>query len=272
MNPESTIFMLTKEELFYSLRFLQLPNLPGLGEKPFGDIENNDLENLMEVTYRALISRQVLIHEPGKGFRLDKIISTALSVCAAPEQLIVTTYQRQQGPIWNIHEYFSEGLTVRQEIPMLGIFRFCIIEQKDVNPQLIVDIVNDTLASATDSEQTARISFKICSSEFEEIRQKSRTDKDESLKMLAKMNIDIKHAENFIEIFTALDFRLTMQSFIQSPPSDQTAQYVLSVALANGHWWLIQGDGQPNGDLEVEQATLDGVSNAIESIYSHVGV
>lgn len=272
MSPKSTTFMLTKEELFYCLRLLQLPNLPGLGEKPFGDIDNNGLENLMETTYRALISRQVLIHEPEKGFRLDKLISMTLSVCAAPEQIIATTYQHQQETAWNIHEYFAKELMVRQDIPMLGIFRFCVTPKKNVTSRLIVDIVSEAFLSNVSSEQPERISFNVSGSKFEEIRQKTRTAPDETLAMLAEMGVDHKHAENFIEIFTVPDFRLTMQSFAQSIALAETKQHVLSVAHAKGYWWLIQGDGQANGSLKVEQATSDDICSSIETVYSYMGV
>ena len=85
MVSEKASFILTNEEIFYCLRLAQLQNLLGLGADPFGHTDEDTLEKIMEVVFRVLIARQMLI----AGLTSDKAISAALTVCARPEKMVM---------------------------------------------------------------------------------------------------------------------------------------------------------------------------------------
>jgi hypothetical protein len=267
MDSDNVSFMLSREELFYCLRLLQLQNIPGLGEEPFGKIDDADLEKIMEAAYRALIARQTLIFEADKGFRLDKVVSTTLSVCSAPEKMIVTTFQLQQEPIRVIHEYFAKDLTVKQEIPLNGVFQFDLREANDANPDSALDAVKN-VPDVINIGVSSGFSFEITGSEFEDFRQKLTTSIDEAQMLLVEQKIKPKQASELINIFSSPDFRLTLQFFFTSMPPMEVGQRVLSVAAAKGIWCLIQGDGLSTDKLKIQKTTKVEICKAIETTYT----
>jgi hypothetical protein len=268
MDSDNVSFMLSKEELFYCLRLLQLQNIPGLGEEPFGRIEDTHLEKIMESAYRALIARQTLIFEPDMGFRLDKVVGTALSICSAPEKMIVTTYQLYQEPIRIVHAYFAKHLSLKQEVPIPGIFQFNLREANDANPDLVLDVIKN-IPDEIGGGDTSGLSFEITGSEFEDFRQKLTTSIVEAQAVLVKHKIKPKQASELISIFSNPEFRLTLQFFFTPAPPAEFGQRVLSAAAAKGKWCLIQGNGLLNNKLRIEKTTRDNVCEAIETAYSN---
>ncbi len=269
MDYDNVRFMLSKEELFYCLRLLQLQNIPGLGEEPFGKIEDTDLEKIIESAYRALIARQTLIFEIDKGFHLDKVVGTALSVCSAPEQMIVTTYQLHQEPIRVIHEYFTKKLSVKQEIPLSGVFQFDLREANDANPDSVLAAVKN-IPDEISGGETPGFSFEITGSEFEDFRQKLTTSIDEAQALLVKHKIKPKQASELISIFSNPEFRLTLQFFFTPAVPAEVGQHVLSVATSKGKWCLIQGNGLSTDKLKIEKTIKDDVYKTIETAYSNL--
>lgn len=269
MDLDNVSFMLSREELFYCLRLLQLQNIPGLGEEPFGNIDDADLEKIMETAYRALIARQTLIFEADKGFRLDKVVGAALSVCSAPEEMIVTTFQLQQESVRVIHEYFTKDLTVKQEIPLNGVFQFDLRKANDANPDSALDVIKN-VPDVINNGVSSSFSFEITGSEFEDFRQKLTTSIDEAQMLLVEQKIKPKQASELISIFSSPDFRLTLQFFSTPTRPAEVGQRVLSVAAAKGNWCLIQGDGLSTEKLRIEKTTKDDVCKVIETAYSNL--
>ena len=230
MNTNDVSFILTSEELFYGLRVSQLSNISGLGVAPFEGIEEDVLEKIMELAFRVLIARQLLIPEKDKGFRLDKILNATLSVCAEPERMVVLMFGEDQEPGKTIYFYSASELDVKHDVLFPGMHQFQIDTDVDLGKDMILDVINkqpEGLAKAKFTNSTYTVNNK----EFETAREKATGSVEAAGSALIELGIDAAQADDLANMFAEPDFRFTMQSLYRS--DDTPHHNIVSTISAN---------------------------------------
>jgi hypothetical protein len=269
MNTNNVSFILTSEELFYALRVSQLSNIPGLGVDPFKGIEEDLLEKIMEIAFRVLVARQLLIPEENKGFRLDKVLNATLSVCAEPEKMVALMFGEDQEPGKTIYFYSASELDVKYDVLFPGMHQF----QIDANVDLGEDMIFDVLSKQPEGLSEAKLAgsaYTVNNKEFETAREKAIASVEEGSSKLIELGIDSAQADDLANIFAKPEFRFTIQSLYRS--DDTPHHSIVSTISANNSWWLIQADSPSSETLVIENVTKETVLHTIEKNYLALGL
>lgn len=272
MVSEKASFILTNEEIFYCLRLAQLPNLLGLGADPFGDTDEDTLEKIMEVVFRVLIARQMLIAETNKGFRLDKAISAALTVCARPEKMVMLMVGEEQQENSTTYYCSSSDLDVKQEVLFHGMHQFQIGTDIDLGKRAVLNQLKEVPSNKKADRSSTNTTYNIQSSTFERARETASDSIEDSKASLIKQGVDAKQAANLAHIFAKPELRMTLQ-FLHRPSGAKTIKHnILSIIYANNLWWLIKADSPTSETLALKSATKYSVIKTIEETYLALGV
>lgn len=268
MSADNVSFVLTSEELFYGLRMAELPNIPGLGVKPFGDIEEDVLEKIMEFSFRVLIARQLLIPAKDKGFRLDKVLSATLAVCAEPEKMVVLMFAREQEPGKTIYFYSSASLDVRHDILFSGMHQFQTDADVDLGKDAVLGVLNDQEGNL--NEEFTGASYCVNNEKFENARDIASDSVEEATNVLAELGLSQNNAADLAGIFAQPDFRFTMQYLYRS--DDNPNHKVVSVISKGDAWWIVTAETPSNETLVVEKTKKSSVIEIVSEAYRALGV
>lgn len=268
MSEQNIAFLLTKEELFYSLRLVNLPNIPGLGVEPFKNIDEAILEKVMEVISRVLVARQLLIADENKGFRLDKVLNTVLSVCAKPEKMVVLMFANKQEVSKKTYFYSSTGFDVRQDVLFSDLYQFQIDADVDLGKDVVLGVLNSQV-ERLDTEFT-KVSYSVSNNAFESARSLADDNAEESAMLLIELGIEENHANSLVSIFAEPDFRFTMQYLYRS--DDNPNHKVVSVISKGDAWWIVTAETPSNETLVVEKTKKSSVIEIVSEAYRALGV
>lgn len=131
----------SQEELIYMLRALNLPDLAGMGDYPWGHIPQEQALLVMETVGRGLVARRIACLAPTQ-MEIDSDVARLLSYCAYPRQMTVLIHDQDKSAI---HRYYFRGRNydVEHTLPNQWIHHFRIIKKSDLGLGLTQSLIKD---------------------------------------------------------------------------------------------------------------------------------
>ena len=125
-------FRLTQPKLLFMLRLLELPDLPGVGEKPWGDTDLGTARQQFHEAGLALQTRGLVWLDENHKPVTDPNSTQLLSASAYPSQMTALAYKHYQGPVTRIYYYRRDKLDVRHTLLLEHIHEFQALPCSDM--------------------------------------------------------------------------------------------------------------------------------------------
>lgn len=134
----SAHYQLTQAELLFTLRVLNLPDIPGVGEKPWGEMDLDEAQQLFRTAGLALKERGwIWLDENGQAV-VEPSLQAMLSVCAYPQQMMALVYRIVPAAPVECYHYRREALIVRHTKPVSLLHDFQSFAGLDMGRKEIV--------------------------------------------------------------------------------------------------------------------------------------
>lgn len=236
----------SQEELLYLLRSLGLPDLPGMGENPWGHIPNDQAVMVLETAGRGLVAREI-VKVRGAQVIVDKRVVQVLSVSAYPQQMVILTYNRS-GPAENHNFYRGKDYDIEHSLPYPWIHEFRTIPVSDMGFGIIRKLVTKSKIFG------ATRSCIVQQAKLNEIRNISVQSVDLAAKRLEENGLPVAEAQQLARVLATPSLKLLVQAVYQL--SGDIRQSMFSILSDVDSNWLIGAD-KPGGQL-VQIMALDG--------------
>lgn len=224
------VMLFSQEELIYLLRTLSLPDLPGMGEKPWGHIPQDQALLVMETVGRGLVARQAIAFGEA-SMKVDENISHLLKTCAGPWQMLVLNYRL--GNEAKSHNFFrGETFDVEHDLPHPWVHRFDIIEKSDMGQALLQSL----LENAPDCPDSA--AFEIAQTDLNEVQQNAGNDPIQAAAILQSKGMPNAEAGRLASAFASPALKILVMAFWQMNPEAQGS--VFSLLANHESTWLIK--------------------------------
>jgi hypothetical protein len=130
-------FQLTQAELLFALRSINLPDIPGVGEKPWGELELSEARRQFREAGLGLKSRGwIWLDEKTGQPAMEKSLEDVLSTCAYPKQMMALVHQIPPDAAVENYFYRRDGLTVHHTLPQPRQHNFQVIPDSDMGMSL----------------------------------------------------------------------------------------------------------------------------------------
>ncbi len=229
--------LFSQEELLYLLRTLHLPDLPGMGDRPWGHIPQEQVLLVMETVGRGLVARQSI--EFGDfGMKVKDDIISILKTCAGPHQMMVMSYS--QGDETKSRNFFrGDAFDIEHDLPHPWVHRFQITDRSDMGLSLLQSLVKN----ASDGQSSAV--FEISQTELDEIRQEAASNPQKAALALQSKGLTASEAGRLVDAFARPTLKVLAMAFWQLNPEAQGA--VFSLLADNESTWLVRvgSPGEP---------------------------
>lgn len=251
------VILFSQEELIYLLRSLSLPDLPGMGEKPWGHIPQEQALLVMETVGRGLVARQVI--EFGEAsMKVDEYISHLLQTCAGPRQMLVINYRL--GNETKSRNFFrGETFDVEHDLPHPWVHRFASMEKSDMGRAMLQSLLKD----APDCSDSA--AFEIAQADLNEVQQNAAHDPVKATEFLQAKGLPNTEAGRLARAFASPALKLLVMAFWQMNPEAQGS--VFSLLANHESTWLVKTD---NAGQAVTQVMTIGKSKLQEFIQAEL--
>lgn len=250
-------FFFSQEELLYLLRALNLPDLAGMGDHPWGHIQQEDVLLVMETVGRGLVARQT-IHFGETQMRVNDEIATLLKVCAYPTQMIACTYSQGEKTVY--HNFFrSREFDVEHTQPYPWVHHFKGVPKSDMGFGLMQSILRD----APDGESSPV--FQLDQAQLDQIRQTATEQVLLAGQQLAKAGLAAPLSKKLARALAAPQIKLRLIAVYDL--NDKTQQNMFSIFADDQSCWLI-GAGQPGSPVaQVMQVNRKNQREILEATF-----
>jgi len=134
-TTEKIAIVFGQEELLYLLRTLGLPDLPGMGEKPWGEITRETSVLVLDAVGRSLFARGIVSFD-GKGeIVIEKTVHAILTASVYARQIVLLTYAGQDDQVHQINYYRVPEFDVCQRVIMPWLYQFELQMRTDLGQQ-----------------------------------------------------------------------------------------------------------------------------------------
>ena len=224
----------SQEELIYLLRSLNLPDLPGMGDHPWGHIPEENALLVMETVGRGLVARRIAQFGTAQ-MEIDADIARLLSECAYPRQMTVLIYNQGETAI---HRSFFRGAKydVEHFLPSPWLHQFKVKPKSDMGLSLIQSLIKDA-----PNGETGNV-ISVQQSRLDEIRQLAADDIAGASQQLLELGLTSAFAEKLANVFGAPKIKILLQAVYDLGKNIQ--QNVFSILADEVSCWLVIA-GQP---------------------------
>lgn len=134
-------FQLTQPELLFTLRALDLTDIPGVGDKPWGEIGLEQARLQFREAGLGLKSRgSVWLNEKTGQPAVEKSLQSVLSACAYPQEMMALVYQKLSAPVTQLYYYHLNGMTVRHTLPQKSLHDFQVDNESDMGQSALAEL------------------------------------------------------------------------------------------------------------------------------------
>jgi hypothetical protein len=245
--------LFSQEELLYLLRTLNLPDMPGMGDKPWGHIPQEQVLLVMETVGSGLLARQV-IQFGGYEMKVEEDIMSLLAACASPQQMLLLNYS--QGNETIAHNFFrGQAFDIEHDLPHPWVHRFQQTEKSDMGLALL-----QSLTENTPDGQNSDV-FEINQAELDEIRQVAAGDPEKAAQALQSKGLPADEAGRLSRVFAAPTLKMLVMAFQQINPEPQGS--VFSLLADAESTWLVSA-GKPGDPIaQVRQVGRQELQNIL---------
>lgn len=230
-------FWLSREELVFALRSLGLPDLPGLGKQPLGDVDAPTAALLAEAARRALIARGMLQPTAGGEYGLDKNVQAALTLSTYPERMLTVSAVMGKTEAAREHFYRVPELTVHHYTPQHGIHAFDLDPASTCGLEGLLKLLDGTQAALQSDE------YALIQERMDEAYNLAGQDAGAAAAALSKIGMPAAHAAALAGALAAPELRLSLQYVFQVRPDVDSASLTF-LAGAGALWQVRTSSGQ----------------------------
>lgn len=225
-------FQLTQAELLFTLRALELPDIPGVGEKPWGDIELEEArlqfrEAGLELKSRGSVWLDGQTGKPG----VEKSLQSVLSACAYPQQMVALIYQKPTAPVTQLYHYRLNGMTVRHTLPQESLHDFQVDNKSDMGQHTLAELFDGF--SWTFESQLGEVALD----KYEQAVQTVFTDEKQATRILVENGLSLDLCKKFIKGVREHKVQVHAQLVYQFPPNPK--QNILLFFAGDSACWLV---------------------------------
>lgn len=248
---------LSQEELLYLLRSLGLPDLPGMGDRPWGHITQENSLLVMETAGRGLVARG-FIHFGSDQIVIEENVRDLLTISAYPQQLVVITHnQGAEASQCNYYHGKDTEIEHRQSYPWIHQFR------RGPTGEMGLPLVLGLIENINFGEPTPV--FPIPQEKLEEARMLSGKDQQAAADVLSEMGVTLENSEKLTSVLASPKVKILLQAIYEL--KDPIQQTILSVLADEHSCWLISADQQPGRLAQVMGVDRGRLETAIRSAY-----
>jgi hypothetical protein len=241
---------LSQEELLFVLRTINIPSLPGIGEQPFGQANDETITALLNAAGRALMARNMLAMGADDTLHIDQGVYAAATICAHPDQM-VALLDRRRGQATQQHYFYRvPQLAVTHTIAQAGLHDITMATTSDMGQSLANEILQ-ALPAGANMHYTARLTRDALAA----IQQAAHEDAGTALWHAHAAGIEAAPARVLVAALAAPHIRLSLQFVPRVQPTVE--QHILTVVADDTTCWMIYA-----GSLQAEQVTIQSLPAA----------
>lgn len=232
----TTEIQFSQEELLYLLRSLNLPDIPGMGERPWGHIPQEQALLVMETAGRGLVARGIVRF--GKTqIEVDNAVAQLLRTMAYPVQMTVLTYSLNAQAI--PHNFFrGKTFDVEHTLPYPWVHRLHMTPKSDMGESFVQGLLKDVPGSG---ESPA---FSVPQQVLTAIRQDA-LETSQASDTLVEAGLPESMALSLIEVLTAPTSKVLVQAVYQLTEIEQN---MFSILANQDSCWVISA-GKPGSPM-----------------------
>jgi hypothetical protein len=206
-------FTLTQAELLFMLRLLELPDLPGIGEKPWGNIDFGTAQSQFKEAGLALKERGWVHVDENRIASILPELQGALSISAYPDKMMSIAYKDAQGKTFDIRHYRRENWFVRHTQTDIQLHEFTLFNKTDMGLQDLLDIFRKYLWSSNIP------AIDIPSDVYEKSLGMAVQNRIMAEKLLTDAGVSVDSALNLIQAFINYEMKIYVQWIYELNPN-----------------------------------------------------
>lgn len=235
-------FRLSSEELLYLLSALNLKTIPDLGGEPFGDITEEQKNQILMAGFNGLRAKEwiQLSEDEEAPIVVDKLFASTLLTCATSTEMLSVEMISRSKPLLQVYFYRSLDIFVVHRLVDTGLHEFVVTsEQADAIAMF------EKMVDLNYSGQSSALSGFLMSNEEAPVLMQSIQDRDLDVirKALQNVGIDDDIANEFLACLEDLSHvvNLTLINFSEYVKSvDDLSANSVSVLNATESSWIIK--------------------------------
>lgn len=235
-KPINTSFTLTQPELLFMLRLLELPDLPGMGEKPWGDIPVEQAEKQFQEAGQALQSRGLVAVNDQQQPTADRGLIQSLQCAAYPERMSSLAWRADSGAVAQVHHYRRGEAFVRQH-SQDGNHSLTLAEHSDMGQE---DMLAVFQSPGWPSPQGR--GFELPAALYEQAADLAGADRPAAEALLVGAGLDKDLAARLATCFQTGKRRANLRWVHQLSPSPAIS--AITVWTSAESVWVVETDGQ----------------------------
>jgi hypothetical protein len=252
---------LSQEELLFVLRTINVPSLPGMGEHPFGQSNEETIDALLSAAGRALMARNLLAIGTDNTLQIDQGIYAAATMCAHPEQMVALLIRHDSQVAQQHYYYRVPQLAVTHTISQPGLHDLTMATTSDMGQSLAYDVLQ-ALPTGSDMSYNALISQEMLTT----IQHLAHQDASTALLHLQEAGIAAEPARALIAVLAAPRIRLSLQFIARLQPTVE--QNVLTVLADDTRCWIIHADSLHAAKVSVQSLPAAKVVQVVQSNFT----
>ena len=259
-------FTLSQEELFVVLAYLKVDALVGLDNQILKSLSPEQIQLVMSVAERALISREFLSPDADNRLQLEKVVLAIVGACAAAETTLVVTHNRPNRPTENLFFHTARKMVVMHSMPVTAIHQFVALEEKSDIAKLVTAILNvkeQSILKCPEGQIQDELITQARDAALE-------SGKAKALEVLAKSKLEQSTAGQFATTLTSLVSNTTQVYIKHQKNGDSAADGFTILQGSNGAWILkpIENDKTAEKYVSLKPTSPKEISEKTRSLIS----
>jgi len=128
----SGVILLEQDELMFLMRLLELPDLPGVGQTPWGKADLETARKRFRAAGAALHKRGWASLDKNQQPVVESTVKAALYSCAYPAQMTAIAIKPRVGGLKQIYHYRKTTFDVRHTLPKPSVHSFELLLHSDM--------------------------------------------------------------------------------------------------------------------------------------------
>jgi hypothetical protein len=254
MDMTTVSFELGREELLFLLRIMRVETLPGLGDAPFSELSESELNALLAAGFNSLRARGWVTEgtDERPGIGIESALIALIGTCAMSNQIIFLSRQPIDGPPEATYVHLDSHLTAIHELAHIGVHR--LIASVDPRATLAHIVERLQLHGAPSTEtQPIRLTNETLTHVSGEVREQRFTS---ALEVLDQAGVPPSSAQAFVESLATMRANSTV-AHLRFGDSGRLVQGLSLIDSPSGFWALTSESNESTAQVLAELCSAD---------------
>jgi hypothetical protein len=249
---------LSQEELFVIMIYLKGESLPGFDKQIIMNLDKDQLDLIVSVAERALISRNFLKPIPEGRLELNPNINAIIRTCMYPEKSLIITRIRPDFPEEDYFFHTSGKLNVMHSIPLTTIHQFISVEEKSAIVRTAISILS--MGSHPKLKCTeGQLNLSVLEKARDAAKEKGAK---EAIDILSLTDLNKETIRKLSQTLTQPIANTTFAYISVNGPIDG-----FSIFQGINGFWLIEPKGDPTNELiSIFPVSSDNITHRIKTM------